>query len=549
MALHALQPMIGQGVLAAPRRYLALFLPRWATDCLKRAEPALQTSTRPLALWEKQRSSMRLVAVDERAAAEGLIVGMPLADAKGLVPHLTVREIDRAYTARVFSDFADWHSNASPLVSVLTDLGEWGDLVLDITGVSHLFGGEAAMLSRLMARLETLGLAVTGAIAPTIGGAWALAHYGGAQVVGDGLNALLAPLPVAALRLTAAQCEGLHQLGLKRIGQLYGRDRRGLQARFGESLLAKLDQALGYAEERLVPRLPVTELYMERRFAEPIGLIDDVLMTVRDLALQLADRLGRDGQGAQAFHLFLYRVDHKVMTLSVNAARATRDAAHIARLFVHRAERLEGEYDAGFGIDTIRLAAGSLAALGETQIGAFETDDGAASLDQLYDRMTSRLGPLAVLRTEMVDSHIPERAVRLTPVIASTVQADAPPVIAAPRPLRLLPQPEPINVLAEVPDAPPVQMVWRRVTYRFVKASGPERIGVEWWQAGQPLALTGPAPPAVPGGSFAEPYSEGEQTRDYYIAEDDGGRRFWIFRQGLFGLAAAPRWYLQGVFA
>jgi len=298
-----------------------------------------------------------------------------------------------------------------------------------------------------------------------------------------------------------------------------------------------------------VPRLPVTELYMERRFAEPIGLIDDVLMTVRDLALQLADRLGRDGQGAQAFHLFLYRVDHKVMTLSVNAARATRDAAHIARLFVHRAERLEGEYDAGFGIDTIRLAAGSLAALGETQIGAFETDDGAASLDQLYDRMTSRLGPLAVLRTEMVDSHIPERAVRLTPVIASTVQADAPPVIAAPRPLRLRPQPEPINVLAEVPDAPPVQMVWRRVTYRFVKASGPERIGVEWWQAGQPLALTGPAPPAVPGGSFAEPYSEGEQTRDYYIAEDDGGRRFWIFRQGLFGLAAAPRWYLQGVFA
>ena len=214
MALHALQPMIGQGVLAASRRYLALYLPRWATDCLKRAEPALRESTRPLALWEKQRSSMRLVAVDERAAAEGLIVGMPLADAKGLVPHLAVREIDRATTARIFADFADWHSNASPLVSVLTDQAEWGDLVLDVTGVSHLFGGEAAMLSRLTARLEMLGLAVTGAIAPTIGSAWALAHHGGAQVVDDGLDALLAPLPVAALRLTAQQCEGLHQLGL-----------------------------------------------------------------------------------------------------------------------------------------------------------------------------------------------------------------------------------------------------------------------------------------------------------------------------------------------
>ena len=135
MALHALQPMIGQGVLAAPRRYLALFLPRWATDCLKRAEPALQTSTRPLALWEKQRSSMRLVAVDERAAAEGLIVGMPLADAKGLVPHLAVREIDRATTARIFADFADWHSNASPLVSVLTDAGE--QVLRDASSLEH----------------------------------------------------------------------------------------------------------------------------------------------------------------------------------------------------------------------------------------------------------------------------------------------------------------------------------------------------------------------------------------------------------------------------
>src|SRR6187551_3574091 len=60
------------------RRYLALYLPRWATDCLKRADPQLAALTRPFALWEKQQGAMRLVAVDARASAEGLFGGQNL---------------------------------------------------------------------------------------------------------------------------------------------------------------------------------------------------------------------------------------------------------------------------------------------------------------------------------------------------------------------------------------------------------------------------------------------------------------------------------------
>jgi protein ImuB len=69
-------------------------------------------------------------------------------------------------------------------------------------------------------------------------------------------------------------------------------------------------------------------------------------------------------------------------------------------------------------------------------------------------------------------------------------------------------------------------MVWRRVTYRFVKASGPERIGVEWWRPG-----------------------EGALTRDYFVAEDDGGRRFWVFREGFYHETGEPRWFLHGFFS
>ncbi|HEY0917965.1 Y-family DNA polymerase [Devosia sp.] len=542
------------------RRHLALFLPRWATDCLRRADPELGRLERPLVLWERRRGAMRLVAVDALAARAGLTVDQNLSDARALVPNLEAREIDPGFLAHGFAEFADWHSYASPIVAVLAEQAPWGDLCLDITGVAHLFGGEEQLLATVTGRLAALGLTVTGAIAPSIGAAWALAHFDQGRVLADDeVDAALGPLPVAALRLSEAQLAGLSQMGLKRVGQLYGRDRKALAARFGASLVTRLDQALGQAEERLVPRLPVAERFAERRFAEPIGLIDDVLMTAQDLAIQLALRLEAEGLGAQSFHLFLYRVDHKVMRLAVNAARATRDAGHIARLFANRAERLVAEYDPGFGIDMIRLAATSTSPLDSVQLGAFETADGARDLDRLYDRMTSRLGPLAVVRSKFVNTHIPERAVKLEPVVARTPDDPAAaPDGRLPRPLRLLPSPEPIGVTAEVPDGPPAGMVWRRVRYRFVKASGPERIGAEWWQPDHEFGAPAPsqlpelplsnrdAEAALPAG-FAE--GAPVPSRDYYVAEDDGGRRFWLFRDGPYGEAASPRWYLHGFFA
>ena len=514
-----------------------------------------------MALYERIKGGLRLAAVDRQAAAGKLAVGQNLADARAMMPGATMREIDRPLLEAAFAEFADWHSHASPLVSVMSDMNPYGDLVLDISGVSHLFGGELEMLRTLVLRLRKLGYGADGAVASTIGAAWAASHFAANRVVpADETASLLEGLSVAALRLAPMQVAGLTQMGLKSIGQLRGRDRKGLQARFGTSLLTRLDQAYGFAEERMTPRLPAAERYAERKFADPIGLMDDVLMTSQDLAIQLGIRLEGEGLGAQAFHLFLYRVDHKVMTLSVNAGSPTRDPEHIARLFANRSERLQGEYDAGFGIDMIRLAASSVSPLEATQLGVF-SGSGATDLTRLYDRMSSRLGPLAVVRSAFVNTHIPERAVRLEPVIART--ADDPlavPDVEQARPLRLLPTPEPIGVTAEVPDGPPMAMIWRRVSYRFVKAEGPERLNAEWWRSGQRLVLLPPPttkeleelkkqgkePPYIANVPLFYTWNA---VRDYYSAEDAGGRRFWLFRLGIYGIAPNPTWYLHGFFS
>lgn len=508
------------------------------------------------------------MALDDIAASRGLRLEQSLADARALVPDLLSQEIRHDYLEHVFADFADWHSNASPTVSVLGDMAAYGDLALDITGVAHLFGGEAPMLATLTSRLQRLGFVVQGSVASTIGAAWALAKFQTGVVLPPGAEqTALAELPVSALRLDEDQVGRLSQLGLKRIGQLWGRDRKALQARFGDALLLRLDQASGAVEEQIKPRIPVAERFTERRFAEPVSLLDDVLMCARDLAIQLSIRLEQEGVGAQSFHLFVYRVDHKVMSLSVNAARATRDPEHIARLFAHRAERLMGEYDPGFGIDMIRLAASSIAELESTQLGAFEVDDGAADLHQLYDRLTSRLGQLAVVHMSFINTHIPERAARFEPVVAQ-VEPDpnALPDPFVARPLRLFPAPERVVVLAQAPDGPPLHMIWRRQRFRFVRTSGPERIEAEWHRTGNKLDYILPeedeekkkeeeakkplsnVPPEPNPRDKLEAFDPDRVLRDYYLAEDESGRRFWVFREGTYGTDHQPQWFVHGLF-
>lgn len=544
------------GKAGMERRFLALFLPNWPTDYLKRREPELKA---PLVLYEKIKGGLRLAAIDAQAAARGLRVGQSLADARALVPQLTIREIDRPLLKAGFGDLADWHLNASPFVSVLTDASPFGDLLLDITGVPHLFEGERAMLDMVVGRLQNLGYTVSGAIAPTIGGAWAAAHFSPGRILSPAtLSKHLDTLPVEALRLDADQVATLTQMGLTTINQVRNRPRKRLQALLEQSFLIRLDQAYGHIEERMTPRPPPIEHSVERRFFEPISLLDDVLRVAEDLAEKLCAKLEASGKGAQTFHLFLFRVDHKVMTLSLNAARLTREASHIASLFRHRAQRLETEdYDPGFGIDLVRLVASSLDKLAAAQLGAFETQNGADDIDRLADRLGSRLGSGAILKIDFVQSYLPERATRLVPALTAE-----PPLLSGwpknRRPMRLLPRPELIKINAEVPHGLPASMIWRRQPYRLIKGAGPERIGAEWWRSRKRLELVEPeeAEEAEPGEKAKQPpyipnlalFDPSADTRDYYLVEDEEGRRYWVFRLGFYANDMSADWYLHGFF-
>ena len=339
------------------RRYLSLWLRRLATDRLAASRLARSRSGRPdepLVVTRLVKSALRIVAMDDAAHRLGLRVGMPLADARAMYPALAVATSDEEADRRLLEGVADWCDRYTPLVGLDAPDG----LMLDIAGCAHLFGGETAMGRDMLKRLAAQGLQARAAIADTPGAAFAVARFGGASVVPPGaMRQALAPLPVAALRLSPDTAESLAELGLKHIADLIDLPRAPLAARFGEGLVRRLDQALGREDEPITPRLPVPSYVAEQRFPDPIGLERDVLGVITRLAARLGTAMERRQDGARLLQVALFRTDNKVYRIEVGTGAPVRDAARIANLFADRLATVGDACDPGFGFDMVRLAA------------------------------------------------------------------------------------------------------------------------------------------------------------------------------------------------
>jgi len=342
----------------------------------------------------------------------------------------------------------------------------------------------------------------------------------------------LAPLPLAALRLAPDIVATLASVGLKRVADVLDRPRAPLAARFGESLIRRIDQALGHEDEPISPRLPVPPYVVERRFAEPIARESDVLGTIEHLAGELHRALERRGEGARLLQAVLFRADGKVYRIEVGTSAPVRDATRLRRLFAEKLAVVGDACDPGFGFDVVRLSALVAERSDPVQTG-LDASDHATEFAYLIDRLGTRFGLRRVVRLVPQDTHIPEFAVAAVPVHAGKtsnlgVQVVEQDSLGSVRPIRLFARPEPIEAIAEVPDGPPVRFKWRRVMHEVAHAEGPERIAMEWWRDDSGRAL----------------------TRDYFRVESKGGARAWVYREGLYEReTTAPRWFLHGLFA
>src|SRR5687768_5673050 len=251
------------------RRFVSIWFRHLATDwfTIRQRVPVSNNGKspgdvkdQPFVLRTPSHGRMIISAVNAAAQEKGVEIGMVLADARALLPDLKVLDDKPDLPSRLLRRLAEWCIRFTPIAAV--DLPD--GLMLDVTGCSHLWGGDAAYLEDIVKKLTARGYDVRVAIADTPGVAWGAARFGKDRIIPCGKNIeALFPLPPEALRLAAETVERLHKLGLHQISQFVKMPRSSIRRRFGTHTVKRLDFASG-REAEIIEAVQPPEPYQER---------------------------------------------------------------------------------------------------------------------------------------------------------------------------------------------------------------------------------------------------------------------------------------------
>ena len=481
-----------------------------------RSQPHLKEVPFVLALPDHGR--LRITEVSALAKTKGIQTGMVVADARIILPGIEVMDDKPGLTDKLLKNLCLWCIRYTPFSAMDAPDG----IILDVTGCTQLWGSEEAYLKDIIDKLKSFGYHVRAAMADTVGAAWAVSRYGKVKAIiktGEQSEALM-PLPPAALRLSTAILDKLYKLGLYTTGSFMNMERAVLRRRFGQELLLRLGQALGNEEETLQPVIPI-EPYQERLPSlEPIQTKSGIEIALQRLLEILCKRLQKEGKGLRAASFKCYRVDDKTEAINIITNHPSNSVKHLFKLFELKIQTIEP----ALGIELFTIDASKVEEVITIQETLWTTNSCLESREvaELLDNLESRFGNNIVHRYLPDEHHLPENAVKL----AASLK-DKPSTAWCSdklRPIQLLKEAQRIEVMAPIPDYPPMNFRYKGKLHTVKKADGPERIESEWW------------------------LNEGLH-RDYYIVEDEEGIRYWLFRSGHYDAAKTPSWFLHGFFA
>lgn len=441
-------------------------------------------------------------------------------------------------------------------------------LLLDVTGCSHLFGGEEEMARQIVRDFQRLRFVPRVAVADTVGAAWALARYGPADLSKGRLQPLvvpagrlaeaLGPLPVEALQLSAPVAEVLHDLGIETICQLTALPRETLPSRLGPEIVRRLAQTFGHVPEPIACQRPFEPLESGWGCEPPLEGRPAIEAVLRKLLAHVTYRLRFRNEGILQFDVELNVPENAPARFSVGLVRPTLNKKRLLELAGLQLERIRLRGKVG----GVKVCVTRSAPLDIEQAALFETAksrNAHRDLESLLNRLSNRLGNDAVLSARLCPDFQPERGVEYRPVMEGDYRPEIRPgakrpgakagdkrsvikpgdkrpgmkrdewdrrtdadncVIAPPRqrPLWLFSRPQPAAVWSVVPDGPPVRLCWRDGDQKIVRCEGPERIETGWWR---PISC----------------------RRDYFRAETENGRRLWLFHAH-----EEDSWFVHGEF-
>ncbi|PTT02477.1 nucleotidyltransferase [Pedobacter sp. HMWF019] len=500
------------------KRYVSIWFRHLLADWQLIRQPELKDV--PFVFAASEHGRHMIIAVSPLAISYGIELGMRAADAKAICPGLEVLDDKPGRTAKLLKGIGEWCVRYSPIVMI--DDFSFDGLIMDVSGCTHLWGGEREYLKEIVSRLKSKGYTVRLAIADTAGTAWAISRFGSVTPLvapGKHSDALLS-LPPEALRLPEIILNKLRKLGFYQIKSFMGMPRSVLRRRFGEEFLVRLGQALGTVDEIITP-LQVPVLFQERLHSlEPIRTRSGIEVAIIRLLENLCLRLQNEGKGLRTGILTCYRIDGKIIRIDIGTSGATHSISHLFKLFELKIEQIRP----ALGIELFVMEATKVDEVipGQEVLWSGQPGLKDQSVIRLLDRVASKVGAGVIHRYIPAMHYWPERSAKRSVLITEMPETEW--RLDKPRPTELLKQPDPIEVMALIPDHPPKFFIYKGLKHLVVKADGPERIEREWW------------------------LDEGEH-RDYYQVEDEQGQRYWLFRSGHYGSQQRYQWFIHGFFA
>lgn len=496
----------------------------------------------------------RVVVADAPAQALGIIPGQRLSTALGLSAQLAVEERRPGAEQATLQGLACWAAGYSPEVS----LSPPGTLLLEIAGCLRLFGGLPALLQRMQAGLRAQGLQARLALAGTpLAATWLTGGQGedGSAAIpgGEGWQDRLSRLPLPCTDWPEAVVSRLMGLGLNTLGDLEAIPRGALGPRVGMAVLQSIERAWGRLPD------PRPALVFPDRFAEKLELpgrvdvVEGLRFGLRRLCHALGGWLQARGAGIRVGELHLEGAARGLgrasLSLPLHFASPTGDTARLLRV---AEERLAAQA-LPFPVEILALHAPTWELLPQ-ESGQLWGNAGGSEPEQellLLERLRARLGGDVVQGLTLVEDHRPEAAQAWHPLEAVSPMVEKPGSVVRPPlksgPLRV----DRARMLARerLLQRPPLQR-WRpgqRPLWLLAKAQPLwERSGMPCRKNGERLRLLR-GPERIEGGwwgeaGIGEEVEVGEVRRDYFVAEDGRGRRYWVFR-------TRGGWFLQGLFA
>jgi protein ImuB len=498
------------------QRFVSIWFRYLITDWYSRRQPALRST--PFVLVSPIHNRIVITAANHLAEAEGIRIGMLLADARAIAPSLLVFDDRPELPIQLLTAIGEWCIRFTPYAAIDPPDG----LILNVSGCTHLWGGEDIYLTSIHKRLMDLKYHTRLAMADTIGAAWAIAHFGNEPFIlkkGEQATALLT-LPPASLRLDPEIIERLHKLGLRQVKSFINMSRSALRIRFGQNLIQRLNQALGEENEVIQPVQPIPPYQERLACLEPILTSTGIEIALQRLLEMLCTRLLKEGKGIRRVSFKCYRVDNKIEQIEIGTNRASNHVSHLFKLFQLKLPTIEP----ALGIELFILEALNVEDVPAFQEKLWRGTWGLENiqLSELLDRITGKIGEGNIHRYLPTEHYWPERsfhaASSLDEKLNSAWRSDKR------RPIQLLSKPEPVEVTAPIPDYPPMLFRYKGKLHTIKKADGPERIEREWW---------------LDAGVY----------RDYYLVEDHCGCRYWLFRSGHYSPAKNHQWFIHGFFA